>query len=178
MVAERLCVDMHVASVDGAAVRNLMLAVERGHLDVEAVVAAPYASGLSVIEEDEAEMGVVVLDCGGGTTSAAVFAGGHLQHIDAIAVGGHHVTMDLARGGLSMRLDDAERLKALAASCYDDAAAEREMITIPQVGEDERAAAAYVPRSHVTRIVRPRVEEIMELLRDRIRKAGFGAARP
>ncbi len=175
MVAERLCVDMHVASVDGAAVRNLMLAVERGHLDVEAVVAAPYASGLSVIEEDEAEMGVVVLDCGGGTTSAAVFAGGHLQHIDAIAVGGHHVTMDLARG-LSMRLDDAERLKALAASCYDDAAAEREMITIPQVGEDERAAAAYVPRSHVTRIVRPRVEEIMELLRDRIRKAGFGAA--
>ncbi len=122
MVAERLCVDMHVASVDGAAVRNLMLAVERGHLDVEAVVAAPYASGLSVIEEDEAEMGVVVLDCGGGTTSAAVFAGGHLQHIDAIAVGGHHVTMDLARG-LSMRLDDAERLKALAASCYDDAAA-------------------------------------------------------
>jgi cell division protein FtsA len=175
MVAERLCVDMHVASVDGAAVRNLMLAVERGHLDVEAVVAAPYASGLSVIEEDEAEMGVVVLDCGGGTTSAAVFAGGHLQHIDAIAVGGHHVTMDLARG-LSMRLDDAERLKALAASCYDDAAAEREMITIPQVGEDERAAAAYVPRSHVTRIVRPRVEEIVELLRDRIRKAGFGAA--
>ncbi len=175
MVAERLCVDMHVASVDGAAVRNLMLAVERGHLDVEAVVAAPYASGLSVIEEDEAEMGVVVLDCGGGTTSASVFAGGHLQHIDAIAVGGHHVTMDLARG-LSMRLDDAERLKALAASCYDDASAEREMITIPQVGDDERAAAAYVPRSHVTRIVRPRVEEIMELLRDRIRQAGFGPA--
>jgi cell division protein FtsA len=173
MIADRLCVDMHVASADTAAARNLMLAVERGHLEVEAIVATPYAAGLSVLDEDEAEMGVVVVDCGGGTTSVSVFAGGHLQHIDAIAVGGHHVTMDIARG-LSMRLEDAERLKGLAASCYDDTAADREMITIPQVGDDERSTAAYVPRSHVTRIVRPRVEEILELVRDRVRNAGFG----
>jgi cell division protein FtsA len=174
MIADRLCVDMHVASADTAAARNLMLAVERGHLEVEAIVATPYASGLSVLDEDEAEMGVVVVDCGGGTTSVSVFAGGHLQHLDAVAVGGHHVTMDIARG-LSMRLEDAERLKALTASCYDDTAADREMITIPQVGDDERSTAAYVPRSHVTRIVRPRVEEILELVRDRVRNAGFGA---
>lgn len=174
MIADRLAVEMHVASVDSAAARNLMLAIERGHLEVEAVVATPYAAGLSVLEEDEAEMGVVVIDCGGGTTSSAVFSGGHLQHIDAIAVGGHHVTMDLARG-LSMRMEDAERLKGLAASCFDDAASDREMITIPQVGDDDRSNAAYVPRSHVTRIVRPRVEEILELTRDRLRNAGFGA---
>jgi cell division protein FtsA len=173
MIADRLCVDMHVASADTAAARNLMLAVERGHLEVEAIVATPYAAGLSVLDEDEAEMGVVVVDCGGGTTSVSVFAGGHLQHIDAIAVGGHHVPMNIARG-LSMRLEDAERLKGLAASCYDDTAADREMITIPQVGDDERSTAAYVPRSHVTRIVRPRVEEILELVRDRVRNAGFG----
>jgi cell division protein FtsA len=174
MIADRLAVEMHIASVDSAAARNLMLAIERGHLEVEAVVATPYAAGLSVLDEDEAEMGVVVIDCGGGTTSSAVFAGGHLQHIDAIAVGGHHVTMDLARG-LSMRMEDAERLKGLAASCFDDAASDREMITIPQVGDDDRSSAAYVPRSHVTRIVRPRVEEILELTRDRLRNAGFGA---
>jgi cell division protein FtsA len=173
MIAERLSVEMHVASADTAAARNLMLAIERGHLEVEAVVATPYAAGLSVLEEDEAEMGVTVVDCGGGTTSFAVFSGGHLQHVDAIAVGGHHVTMDIARG-LSMRLEDAERLKGLAASCFDDGATDREMITIPQVGDDERATAAYVPRSHVTRIVRPRVEEILELVRDRLRNAGFG----
>jgi cell division protein FtsA len=174
MIANRLSVDMHVASADTAAARNLMLAVERGHLEVEAVVATPYASGLAVLEEDEADLGVVVVDCGGGTTSVAVFRGGHLQNVDAVAVGGHHVTMDIARG-LSMRLEDAERLKALAASCYDDSAADREMITIPQVGDDERSTAAYVPRSHVTRIVRPRVEEILELVRDRVRNAGFGS---
>jgi cell division protein FtsA len=168
MIADRLAVEMHVATADMAATRNLMLAIERGHLEVEAVVATPYASGLSVLDADEAEMGVVVIDCG-----TAVFANGHLQMVDAIAVGGHHVTMDIARG-LSMRLEDAERLKGLAASCYDDAGSEREMITIPQVGDDERSTAAYIPRSHVTRIVRPRMEEILELTRDRVRQAGFG----
>jgi cell division protein FtsA len=175
MIADRLAVDMHVASIDAAAARNLMLAVERGHVEIEALVATPYASGLSVLEADEAEMGVVVLDLGGGTTSAAVFSGGHLQHVDAIAVGGNHVTMDIARG-LSMRLEDAERLKGLAGSCMDDIGADRDMITIPQVGADERAGSAYLPRSHVTRIIRPRMEEILELLRDRIRLAGFGQA--
>jgi cell division protein FtsA len=173
MIAERLCVDMHVASADTAAARNLMLAIERGHLEVEAVVATPYAAGLAVLDSDEAEMGAVVIDFGGGTTSFAVFSGGHLQHIDAVAVGGHHVTMDIARG-LSMRLEDAERLKSLSASCFDDSADERQMITIPQIGDDEQSTAAYVPRSHVTRIVRPRVEEILELVRDRVRNAGFG----
>jgi cell division protein FtsA len=174
MIADRLAVDMHVATVDAAAARNVMLAVERGHVEIEALVATPYAAGLAVLEADEAEMGVVVFDCGGGTTSAAVFSGGHLQHVDAVAVGGNHVTMDLARG-LSMRLDDAERLKGIAGSCIDEPGAERDMITVPQVGEDERAGSAYIPRSHVTRIIRPRMEEILELLRDRIRQAGFGA---
>jgi cell division protein FtsA len=174
MIADRLAVDMHVACVDAAPARNLMLAVERGHVEIEALVAAPYAAGLSVLEADEAEMGIAVLDCGGGTTSAAIFSGGALQHIDAIAVGGHHVTMDLARG-LSMRLDDAERLKGIAGSCIDEPGSERDMITVPQVGSDDRSASAYIPRSHVTRIIRPRMEEILELLRDRIRHAGFGA---
>ena len=75
-----------------------MLAVERCHLDVEAVVATPYAAGLAALVDDEAEMGAVVIDFGGGTTSIGVFAGGHLVHTDAVAVGGNHITMDIARG--------------------------------------------------------------------------------
>lgn len=173
MIADRLTVDMHVATVDAAAAQNLMLAVERGHVEIEALVATPYASGLSVLDSDEAELGVVVLDCGAGTTSAAVFSGGHLQHVDAVALGGGHVTMDLARG-LSMRLDDAERLKGLAGSCHDQPGAERDMLTVPQAGSDDSMASAYIPKSHVTRIIRPRVEETLELLRDRLRDAGFG----
>jgi cell division protein FtsA len=174
MIADRLAVDMHVATTDASAAQNLMLAVERGHVEIEALVATPYASGLSVLDSDEAELGVAVLDCGAGTTSVSVFAGGHLQHVDAVALGGGHVTMDLARG-LSMRLDDAERLKGIAGSCFDQPGAERDMLTVPQAGSDDSIASAYIPRSHVTRIIRPRVEETLELLRDRLREAGFGA---
>ena len=69
--------------------RNLMLAVERCHLGVEAVVASPFAAGLSVLADDEIDMGAIVLDCGGGATGISVFEGGHLVHVDAFAVGGH-----------------------------------------------------------------------------------------
>ena len=66
-----------------------MLAVERCHLGIEAVIATPYASGLSALVDDEAEMGCAVVDMGGGTTSVGIFSNGHLVHTDAIAVGAH-----------------------------------------------------------------------------------------
>ena len=74
MIGERLGVDLHVVTSEGAAARNLMLAVERCHLGIEAVIATPYASGLSALVDDEAEMGCAVVDMGGGTTSFGVFA--------------------------------------------------------------------------------------------------------
>jgi cell division protein FtsA len=173
MVGTRLGVDMHVATVEAAAARNLMLVVERCHLAVDALVASPYASALAVVAGDEADLGCVALDLGGGTSSAAVFAHGHMIHLDAIAVGGHHVTLDIARG-LGVRVDDAERLKIISGSCLDSAADERDMIAISPMGEDERSAMTHVPKGQLTRIIKPRVEEILELMRDRLRKAGFG----
>ena len=174
MVGERLGVDLHVVTSDGAAARNLMLAVERCHLDVEAVVATPYASGLSALVDDEAEMGCAVVDMGGGTTSVGVFANGHLVHVDAIAVGGHHVTMDIARG-LTTRVAAAERLKTLYGSAIPSSADERDMIAVPQVDEDERDVPNHLPKSHLVRIIKPRVEEVLELVRDRLKGAGFAA---
>ncbi|RUP15432.1 MAG: cell division protein FtsA, partial [Methylobacterium sp.] len=115
MIGEALSVDLHVVTSELAAARNVMLAVEHCHLGVEAVIATPYAAGLSALVDDEAEMGVCVVDMGGGTTSVGVFSGGHLVHVDALAVGGHHVTMDIARG-LSTRMAAAERLKTLYGS--------------------------------------------------------------
>ena len=149
MVGDRLRVDLHVVSAEAAAARNLMLAVERCHLGVEAVVATPYASGLAALADDEAEMGVVTIDLGAGTTGVAVFSGGRLVHLDAVAVGGHHVTMDLARG-LSCRIADAERLKlghggaALAGSDeHDMVAAHLEMFFQICVA-DERFRKGYM----------------------------------
>ena len=165
---------MHVVAREAAAARNVMLAVERCHLEVEAVVATPYASGLSVLVDDEAEMGVVVVDMGGGTTSLGVFAGGHLMHADAIAVGGNHITMDVARG-LSTRVSAAERLKTLHGSAISSASDERDMISVPQVDDDERDTPNHLPKSQLVRIIKPRVEEILELVRDRLGAAGFSA---
>jgi len=175
MIGDRLGVDLHVVTGEAAASRNLMLAVERSHLDIEAVIATPYASGLSVLADDEAEMGVVVIDMGGGTTSCGVFSGGHLVHTDAVAVGGHHITMDLARG-LTTGVTAAERLKTLYGTALSSPSDERDMVAVSSVGEDdEREVSNQVPRAQLVRIIKPRVEEILELVRDRLKGAGYAA---
>jgi len=170
MVGEELGVDLHVATCDQAATRNLFLAVERGHLAVEAIAAAPYVAGLSVLEPDEAEMGVVVIDMGAGSTSLAVFSSGALVHVDAVMLGGNHVTMDIARG-LNARVSDAERLKTMHGAAIASPSDDRETVAYGHVGEGDHHPA-QVPKSHVVRIIRPRVEEILELVRDRLAAAG------
>ena len=174
MVGERLGINLTVVTAEQAAVRNLMLAVERCHLRVEAVVASPYAAGLAALVDDESEMGAVVLDLGAGTTTMAVFQNGHLVHADGVAVGGNHVTMDIARG-LTTRMSDAERLKVQHGAAALSGTEDREMIAVPQVDEDERDMPGQMPKSHLVRIIRPRIEEVLELVRDRLRGAGFGA---
>jgi cell division protein FtsA len=174
MIGEKLGVDLHVVTAEAAAARNLMLAVERCHVGIEAVIATPYAAGLSALVDDEAEMGCVVVDLGGGTTTVGVFANGHVVHVDAIAVGGHHITMDIARG-LTTRVAVAERLKTLHGSCILSSSDDRDTITVPQVDDDERDVANHIPNSHLVRIIKPRVEEVLELVRDRLKSAGFAA---
>jgi cell division protein FtsA len=173
MIGDELGVDLHVATCDQAAARNLILAVERGHLSIEAMAAAPYAAGLSVLEADEAEMGVVVIDMGAGSTSIAVFAGGALAHLDAVTLGGHHVTMDIARG-LDVRLSDAERLKTYYGAAIASPSDDRETISFDHVGESGEHPV-HAPKSHLIRIIRPRIEETLEFLRDRLAHAGHPA---
>ena len=175
MIGQRLGVDMHIVTSDEYSVRNLMLAVERCHLGVEAVVASPYAAGLSVLVDDEAEMGVAVVDIGGGTTSVGVFSNGVLVHSDAIAVGGNHITLDIARG-LSTGVGQAERLKTLYGSTLGSASDDRETVAVSSVDEADRGRVQHVPKSNLIRIIRPRVEEILEIVRDGLRSSGFSGA--
>nr|CAD6411924.1 cell division protein FtsA [Rhizobium sp. Q54] len=172
MFGDLLGVDMHVVTAERAMLKNLELCVNRAHLSVEGMVATPYASGLAALVDDEVELGCAAIDMGGGTTTISVFAEGKLVHTDAISLGGHHVTTDLARG-LSTRIEDAERLKVVHGSALANGADERDMISIPPIGEDDRDLPTQVPRSLVTRIVRARIEETLELIRDRIQKSGF-----
>ena len=172
MLGHRLGADLSVITADMAAARNLMLAVERGHLDVAGVVAAPYASALSTLTDDEAEIGVACIDLGAGTTTVSVVADGQIVHADAIALGGHHITMDLARG-LSCRIGDAERLKTLFGGVISSEADDHDAVTVPRIGDDDRSYRDAVTKAQLVRIVRPRVEEILELLRDRLVRSGF-----
>lgn len=171
MAGTQLGCALHTVSSDLTATRNLMLAVERCHVDVESVVATPYASGLSCLIDDEVDMGSTIIDMGAGTTTFGVFSQGRLVHVDGLAVGGSHVTLDVARG-LSTRLSDAERIKTLFGSVVSGSADDRDVIAVPQVDEGDRDVEIHLPRAHLTRIIKPRVEEILELVRDRLKAAG------
>jgi cell division protein FtsA len=174
MLGRRFGVDMHTVTADVATVRNLMLAIERCHISVEAMVASPYAAGLACLADDEADLGAACIDLGAGTTTLAVFTGGRFVHADGFALGGGHVTMDLARG-LNTRIADAERIKAIYGSVLTGGSDEREMITVPPVGDDEREPPQFVSRASLVRIVKPRVEEILEMARDRLANSPFAA---
>lgn len=172
MYGERLGVNMHVISALSGPLRNIETSVQRCHLGIEDKVVSAYASGLAALVEDEIQLGVTCIDMGGGTTSIAVFFDGELVHTDSIAVGGVHVTNDIARG-LSTPLAQAERMKTLYGSALQSSSDDREIIKVPLVGEDKEADASQVPRSMLVSIIRPRVEETLEMVRDRLKAAGF-----
>jgi cell division protein FtsA len=174
MLGRKFGVDMHVVTTDSAAARNLMLAIERCHLDVEALAASPYVAGLSALADDESDLGTAVIDMGAGTTTTAVFSAGRFIHADGFALGGQHVTMDLARG-LAVSVHDAERIKTLYGSVLAGGSDERDMITVQPVGGEEREPPQFVSRAILTRIIKPRIEEILEMVRDRLVDSPFAA---
>jgi cell division protein FtsA len=170
MVCDTLGARVHLVDASQASLRNLGACLLRCDLDVEELVSAPLAAGLATLVEDEKRIGATVIDMGGGTTSIAVFAEGHLIHTAQIPVGGWQVTNDLARV-LSTPINHAERLKTLHGGALPAADDEREMLPVPLVGEDEDHIAR-VPRAMVVNIIRPRIEETFEFVRERLEQAG------
>ncbi len=172
MLGERLGVNMHVVTANAASVRNHTAAVGRSHLEIEALVVSPYASGLSCLVEDEIGLGVTVIDMGGGTTTIGVFFDGNLIFADYVPVGGMHVTNDIARG-LSTGVAHAERMKTLFGTAISASTDEREMISVPQIGEEDEGHVNHVPKSLLVGIIAPRIEETFELVRNRLEASGF-----
>lgn len=170
MVCETLGARVHLVDASQAALRNLGACLARCDLEVEELVSAPLAAGLATLVEDEKRIGATVIDMGGGTTSLAVFAEGQLIHTAQIPVGGWQVTNDLARV-LSTPINHAERLKTLHGGAMAAADDEREMLPVPLVGEDEDHIAR-VPRAMIVNIIRPRLEETFEFVRERLEAAG------
>jgi cell division protein FtsA len=174
LFCEELTARLHIVDAVSTALRSLGACIARCDLDVGELVSAPMASGLATLVSDERELGATVIDMGGGTTSMAVFAEGQLLHTAQLSVGGQHVTNDLARM-LSTPVAHAERLKTLygnAQPCKDD---EREMLPVPLVGEEEHQIAK-IPRSMVVNVIRPRLEETFEMVKERLDNSGLTRA--
>jgi cell division protein FtsA len=172
MYGDRLGVTMHIVTAAAGAARNIATCVNRCHLEVSALVVSPYASGLATLVEDEKDLGVTVIDMGGGTTGIAVFFDGQVVFTDTIAIGGNHVTSDIARG-LSTPLVHAERMKTLYGSALTSPSDERELINVPQIGEDGSGSPNQVAKSILVGIIQPRLEETFELVRARLEASGF-----
>ena len=167
---DTLTARLHIVDAAPGALRSLGACMARCDLDVTELVSAPMAAGLAALVEDERELGATVIDLGGGTTGIAVFAEGQLLHTAQLAMGGVHVTSDIARM-LSTPIAHAERLKVLygnAALCPDD---RRELLQVPLIGEEDHHLL-QVPRSDLVQVVRSRIEEIFELVRQALDQSG------
>jgi cell division protein FtsA len=171
MFGRHLSLDLLVVTMSETAFQTLGHCLELVHLQLDSVVAAPFASALAALEDDEIDLGCICIDMGGGSTSVAVFGEGSLLHVDSLTVGGGHVTADIAKG-LSTTTAGAERIKTLHGSAIASANEDREMIEAPPRGDDLGAGPVIAPRSLLKGIIAPRVEETLELVRERLKASG------
>ncbi|WP_417790490.1 cell division protein FtsA [Terasakiella pusilla] len=175
MAGDRLGARMNLVSANSSAVQNLKTCLERCHLDVEEEVVAAYASGLGCLVQDELSLGVCVVDMGGGTTDIAVFIEGELVYMDSIPVGGKQVTNDVSRG-LNTPIAHAERMKTKFGSCLPAPSDDHEILRVPVLGEEDDAEGTTASRSMLVSIIQPRLEETLELVRERLEHSGFDKA--
>lgn len=172
MRGDRLGVNVHLISAKAATIRNLKACIAHCDLEVEAVASSPFASALACLVDDARQLGAMVVDMGGGTTSVAVFFHGELVHTDTVPIGGVHVTHDIARI-LSTPLSHAERMKTLYGNVLPTPSDDREMLRVPVLGEEGKGDINQIQRSTLISVIRPRVEETLEMVRTRLDDAGF-----
>lgn len=174
MHGDVLSTDVSVTSVEPAYLSNLTLAIEQAHLRPAGFVIAPYAAAKAALTADELALGTFVIDLGGALTSVGFFNNGQLVSADCLPLGAMHVTQDIAQG-LSTTVAHAERMKTLWGSVLPDGHGDREMLAVPALGERGVDTVHKVPKSHLTNILRPRVEEIFELVAGQISEMAFAA---
>lgn len=172
MIGKKLGADLQIITAREQYLRNLSQCIARAHLNIAEYVMVSHASAMAVLERDEMDLGVTVIDMGGGVTSFSVFANGRNIYSDSIPVGGNHVTSDIAQG-LSTSLHNAERLKTLHGSAINSVKDSEVMIDVPQLGErEDDDEPTTMPRAMLVGVIRPRMEEIFEMIRGKLEQAG------
>ncbi|RME17400.1 MAG: cell division protein FtsA [Alphaproteobacteria bacterium] len=173
-IGNRLSVDVHVVTVDSHVVRNVIHCIKRCDLEVAGLASAAYVAGKAALVEDEQELGAACIDMGAGATGISIFMKKHMIYADSVRLGGEHVTSDISKG-LQVPMAVAERIKTLYGGVQATGMDDRERIEIGGTTGDWEHDRRTVSRSELIGIMRPRVEEILEDVRDRLEAAGFSA---
>jgi len=170
MVGMRLETEMYLVTIGASPATNLRRAVERAGYHVRELVLEPLASALSVLTDDEKELGVALVEMGAGTTDLAVFHEGKIRFLGTVGFGGNNVTSDLVHG-LGVTQADAERLKESYGCAYEPMMKDsHEVIQLPStVAQGER----QIPRELLAHIIHQRMDEIFEMVNREITGAGF-----
>ena len=171
-VGNTLTTDMHMLTVDTVAIQNLFFCIKRCDLEVAGLASSAYVSAMSSLVEDEQELGAACIDLGGGSTGLSVFMRKHMIYADAVRMGGDHITSDISMG-LQVPLATAERIKTFYGGVVATGMDDREMIEIGGDTGDWEHDRRTVSRAELIGIMRPRVEEILEAVRERLDAAGF-----
>lgn len=166
MSGTRLEVQCHIVTGATTFLQNVEKCVTRAGLEVQEKVLEPLATGLAVLLPAEKELGVCLIDIGGGTSDIAVFTQGEIYYSAAIPVGGTHVTNDVAYG-LTVASDEAERLKTESGNALLELVPEEDVIMVRQVGRDE---SRRLRRQALVRIIEPRMQELFELVKQELEK--------
>ncbi len=168
MSGRRLDVELHAVTGTASIVENVERCVEDAGIAVARRVLEPIATGTAVITDAERDLGVILVDVGGGTSDVAVFIEGAIAHTSAIPVGGNHCTRDLARL-LRVSFEEAEKLKCRYARARPEGIAPDESV---QVELADGSACELVPLQLVAEILEPRLEEIFTLVRNNVVRSG------
>ncbi|WP_412061384.1 cell division protein FtsA [Rubrivirga sp. IMCC45206] len=170
MSGVRLEANVHIITGLVSAAKNVYRCIEKGGYAVDDIVLEPLASSHAVLHDDEKEVGVVLVDIGGGTTDIAIFEDKTIRHTAVVAVAGNKVTDDL-RKGLGILHDQAERLKREYGVALVDLVTEDQEIQIPGIGGRPDKS---IGQSTLAQIIQPRLEEILEFVAIEIKRSGYG----
>src|SRR5256712_10381497 len=173
MTGTRLEVEMYLVTVQSTAAQNLRKAVQRAGYRVANLVLEPLAASYAVLTEDEKELGVALVEVGGGSTGVTIFHEGKIRHLASLRYAGSHVTQDLVQG-LGVTQADAERLKERHGVAYGPLVDADEMVNLPSTPSQ---GARQASRELLSHIIHERVDEIFQFVAREFERAGYGAGR-
>ena len=169
MAGVRLEAKVHIVTGAVTSAHNIVKCANKAGLDVCDIVLESLASGEAVLTNEERELGTALIDLGGGTTDLAVFSGKNIKHTFVLALGGYNLTNDIAIG-LRAPLAEAEKIKKEYGTCIAQNISGEEMVEVPGMGGRK---SRKLPRQILAEILEPRMEELFELIKREIYRAGM-----